>query len=538
MHKGYLCLVLHAHLPYVRHPEYEYFLEENWLFEAITETYIPLLDVFSRLINDGVDFRITVSLSPPLIEMLNDILLRDRYLRHIGRLIDLSERELFRTRGDIHFEPVARMYHERFIKSRYFFEYGCGKDLVSVFRSMQDTGKLEIITSAATHAFLPNLSLSPQAVTAQLRVGAEQYARHFGKKSNGIWLPECGFAEGFDRQVRAMDMRYFFLETHGLTHGKPFPPHGVYAPAICPSGVYVFGRDSETAAQVWSSVAGYPGDFFYRDFYRDIGFDLDLDYVNSYLEPYGAKTFTGLKYHRITGKTDEKKPYLIRKAKEKASEHAAHFMRQREMQVSALSEKLNVRPVINAMYDAELFGHWWFEGPEWLECLFRGIDHSQRQFRTITPSEYLDVNHYGNGYQACEPCMSSWGDKGYNDVWLNETGDYVYRHLLKATEYMTYLADRFPEAQGILLRALNQAAREILLMQHSDWTFMIKNGISAEYAKKRLLSHIERFHLLYQAIISGEISEERLSEIEDRDRIFRDIDYRVYESKQEKLDSR
>ncbi|TFG35179.1 MAG: DUF1957 domain-containing protein, partial [Nitrospirales bacterium] len=186
MYKGYLCLVLHAHLPYIRHPEHEYFLEENWLYEAITETYIPLLEVFSRLINDGVDFRITVSLSPPLIEMLDDTFLRERYLRHIGRLIELSEKELFRTKGDIHFEPVVKMYHERFLQCRHFFE-SAGKDLVSVFRSLQETGKVEIITSAATHAFLPNLFLYPQAVKAQLTVGAEHYKRHFGKNSNGIW---------------------------------------------------------------------------------------------------------------------------------------------------------------------------------------------------------------------------------------------------------------------------------------------------------------------------------------------------------------
>jgi 1,4-alpha-glucan branching enzyme len=532
MHKGYLCLVLHAHLPYVRHPEHEYFLEENWLYEAITETYIPLLEVFSRLLNDGVDFRITVSLSPPLIEMLDDALLRERYLRHIGRLIELSEKELFRTKGDIHFGPVVKMYHERFLQCRHFFENVCGKNLVSVFRSLQDTGRVEIITSAATHAFLPNLSLSPQAVKAQLTVGAEQYKRHFGKKSNGIWLPECGFHEGLDYDIKAAGIQYFFLETHGLMHGKPSPPYGVYAPAVCPSGAVAFGRDSETAKQVWSSVEGYPGDFSYRDFYRDIGFDLDLNYVKSYLDPYGAKTYTGLKYYRVTGKSGKKDPYIIQKAKEKAREHASHFMRERERQINALSEKLNVRPVITAMYDAELFGHWWFEGPEWLEQLFREIHRSNVHFRTITPSEYLNLNPREKGFQVGEPCMSSWGEKGYSDVWLNEKNDYVYRHLLKASERMLCLAERFPAAKGILLRALNQAAREILLSQHSDWAFILKSGTSGEYAAERLRTHIEQFHCLCEAILSGTISNEWLAELEKRDRIFRDIDYRIYAGRQ------
>jgi 1,4-alpha-glucan branching enzyme len=527
MHKGYLCLVLHAHLPYVRHPEHEYFLEENWLYEAITETYIPLLEVFSRLFNDGIDFRITVSLSPSLIEMLNDALLRERYLRHIGRLIELSEKELFRTKGDIHFEPVVKMYHDRFLQCRHFFE-SAGKDLVSVFRSLQDTGKVEIITSAATHAFLPNLSLHPRAVRAQLRVGSEQYKRHFGKNSNGIWLPECGFTEGLDYHIKEAGIQYFFVETHGLMHGKPSPPYGVYAPVACPSGAVAFGRDSETAKQVWSSVEGYPGDFSYRDFYRDIGFDLDLNYVKSYLDPYGAKTYTGLKYYGVTGKTGKKDPYIMQKAIEKAREHASHFIRERERQISALSEKLHIQPVITAMYDAELFGHWWFEGPVWIEQLFREIDRSNVHFRTITPSGYLHMNAREKGFQAGEPCMSSWGERGYSDVWLNEKNDYVYRHLLKATERMLCLVERFPAAKGILLRALNQAGREILLSQQSDWTFILKSGTSVEYAAERLRRHIEQFHYLSQAIIAGTISNERLAEVEERDGIFRDIDYRVF----------
>src|SRR4030043_235414 len=160
MHKGYLCIVLHAHLPYIRHPEYDYFLEENWLYEAITETYIPLLDVFERLINDDIDFRITLSLSPALIEMLNDNLLRDRYKRHIEQLIELSEKEGLRTKGDINFEPIVRMYNERFQRIRYLFEDVYKRDIVSAFKALQNTGKFEFITSAETHAFLPTISMN------------------------------------------------------------------------------------------------------------------------------------------------------------------------------------------------------------------------------------------------------------------------------------------------------------------------------------------------------------------------------------------
>jgi 1,4-alpha-glucan branching enzyme len=532
-HKGYLCLVLQAHLPYIRHPEYDYFLEENWLYEAISETYIPLIDVFTRLIDDGTDFRITLSFSPVLLEMFNDDLLMARYKRHIERLLELSERESLRTKGDIHFEPVVGMYRKRLLRIRHLFEEVYKKDLVSALRQLQDTGNIEIITTAATHAFLPNLSSYPQAVKAQIKIGSSHYRKNFGRRPEGMWLPECGFVPGFDNYIEEEGIRFFFLDTHGIIHGTPSPRFGVYAPVLCPSGVSVFGRDTETSRQVWSSLEGYPGDADYRDFYRDIGFDLDQDHIKSFLHPYGARTYTGFKYYRITGRTDRKEPYVKKRAMKRAAEHAHDFIVNREFQVHSLSETLKIKPVITATYDAELFGHWWFEGPEWLGHLLKGIHQKNRNFTTVTPSEYLNM-HAGQpvSFQACEPSMSSWGDRGYNEVWLNISNDYVYRHLHKAAERMSYLADKFPDAKGVFLRALNQAAREILLSQHSDWAFIMKNDTATEYAEKRIEEHIGRFTLLYDSIISGDIPEKWLAEVEDRDRVFQDIDYRVYKSRQ------
>ena len=530
--RGYLCLVLHAHLPYVRHPEHEFFLEENWLYEAITETYIPLIDVFSRLTDDRIDFRVTLSLSPTLLEMFQDDLLMERYRRHLERLLELCGRELSRTKGDIHFGPVVRMYRKKFLRVRHLFDEIYKGNLVTVLRQLQDAGNVEIITSAATHAFLPNLSPYPQAVKAQIEIGSWQYRKLFDRTPRGIWLPECGFIPGFDEYVKEAGASFIFLENHGIINGTPPPQYGVYAPMVCPSGVAAFGRDSETSRQVWSALEGYPGDKAYRDFYGDIGFDLSEEHTGLFLHPYGTKTYTGLKYYKITGRTNHKRPYVIRKAKEKAMEHAEDFIMKREKQADFLSNKFRNRPVITAMYDAELFGHWWFEGPEWLEHLFRGIHSPRRNFTTVTPVEYLSLQALLNGVvQNGEPSMSSWGERGYNEVWLNRSNDYVYRHLLKAAERMTDLADGFPDARGLLLRALNQAAREVLLSQHSDWTFIMKNNTAAEYAGKRFQEHIGRFTFLYEAIVSGNIPEERLAEIEESDRIFVGIDYQVYRSR-------
>ncbi|MDD5435487.1 MAG: DUF1957 domain-containing protein, partial [Nitrospira sp.] len=339
MHKGYLNLVLHAHLPYIRHSEHDYFLEENWFYEAVTESYIPLLDVFNGLLNDNIEFNITLSLSPTLVEMFNDPLLRERCLRYINNLIELSEKEIMRTKGDSSFEPLARMYNERFRRTRSLYEETYKKDLTSAFRRLQDTGKVEIITSSATHAYLPALSIYPQAVKAQIRVAVSSHRKNFGKEPEGIWLPECGYFPDLDRILKECSIKFFFMETHGILNGKPAPEYGVYKPVSCPSGVIAFGRDIESSKQVWSSVEGYPGDFDYRDFYRDLGFDLPINYVRPYIHPDGIRTYTGIKYCRVTGKTDDKMPYIREKAIARATEHADNFILTRKQQIRSLTDK-------------------------------------------------------------------------------------------------------------------------------------------------------------------------------------------------------
>ncbi|MFN7140733.1 MAG: DUF1957 domain-containing protein, partial [Limisphaerales bacterium] len=188
--KGHLAIVLHAHLPFVRHPEHEKFLEENWLFEAITETYIPLIQVMDGWLHDGMDTRLTITLSPTLCSMLLDPLLQQRYERHLHDLIELAEKELHRTHWEPHFHELARMYHHRFVAIRdTYFAYG--RNLVGAFRKFQEQGKLEIITTAATHALLPLMADSPQSIRAQILVARDHYRSCFGRDPRGIWLPEC-----------------------------------------------------------------------------------------------------------------------------------------------------------------------------------------------------------------------------------------------------------------------------------------------------------------------------------------------------------
>ncbi|OGW83815.1 MAG: glycoside hydrolase [Omnitrophica bacterium RIFCSPHIGHO2_02_FULL_51_18] len=529
MEKGYLSIVLHAHLPYVRHPEHERFLEEEWFYEAVTETYIPLVKVFHSLVRDGVDFRLTLSLTPTLLSMLTDPLLQSRYVKHLDRLIELSQKEMERTRPDSAFSPLAEMYHRLFLEAREIFCDRYHNDLAGAFREFQEMGKLEIITCAATHGFLPLLDIHKEAVRAQIRVGVETHKRILGRAPKGIWLPECGYTPGVDEILKENGILFFIMDTHGVLFGSPRPKYGIYAPVYCKSGVAAFGRDPESSKSVWSAEEGYPGDANYREFYRDIGFDLDYDYVRPYLNGDGSRINTGIKYYRITGKTDHKEPYSPHWAREKAAEHAGNFMFNREKQVEYLSGFMDRPPLVVAPYDAELFGHWWFEGPMWFDFLFRKIHYDQNVFKAISLAEYLEKYPCN---QKIVPSMSSWGYNGYAEVWLNGANDWIYRHLHKAAERMIDLANQRPHAGGLEARALNQMARELLLAQSSDWAFILKTGTHSAYALKRTKEHLERFMRLWSQLKENSVDTRALESIESTDNIFPDIDYRVYLSKQ------
>lgn len=528
MPKGFVSFILHAHLPFIRHPEHPEFFEERWLFEAVSETYIPLLDIFEKLENENVKFRITMSLTPSLMSMLSDELLQQRCINYMEKLIELSEKEIERTKHQPEFNMLAKMYNEKYKNNydKYVNKYR--KNLINGFKHFSDTGNLEIITCAATHGYLPLMTINPEAVNAQIAVGVQTYQKFLGKEPLGIWLPECGYVPEVEQALVENGIKYFITESHGLLFGTPRPMFGTFAPIVTPNGLTVFGRDLESSKQVWSATEGYPGDFDYREYYRDIGYDLDYEYIKPYICSDGKRINTGIKYYRITGKSQDKQPYNIDWARNKADMHAANFMFNREKQIEYLSDKMDRPPIIVCPYDAELFGHWWYEGPYWLYSFLKKIAFDQNTFELITPAEFMDNNPI---MQVCTPCSSSWGYKGYNEVWLNGSNDWIYRHLHKAAERMIELANNYPDAQCIKKRALNQAARELLLAQSSDWAFIMKTGTVVQYAEKRTKDHIGRFTRLYYDIIENNIDSQWLKNTENIDNIFPDIDYSIYRSK-------
>jgi 1,4-alpha-glucan branching enzyme len=525
MPQGFLSIVLHAHLPFVRHPEYPTFLEEDWLFEAITECYLPLIAVLHGLAEDQVPCHLTLSISPTLAEMLNDTLLQTRYQRYLESRMELADQEVERTRHDLALQPLAVMYRQFFGAADRVFEQYRG-NLLSAFRQLQDEGLIEIITCPATHAFLPFVS-NKEARRAQLVIARETCEHHFGKSPRGLWLAECGYEPGLEPLVRESGFAYLALDTHGLLFGNPRPPAGIYAPVKTPEGLVAFGRDLESSRQVWSSHGGYPGDADYREFYRDLGYDGHYESLRPYLHADGVRRNLGIKYHRVTGPGDlgQRALYHRKSALAKAEEHAKHFVQSRQEQFASLRQTLGQPPIVVSPYDAELFGHWWLEGPHFLDQVIRKSASTPSQFKLATLSEVLD--EYPNPV-CLQPAASSWGELGFQQVWLNERTQWLYRHQHQAERCMVDLAKEFPEAEGPLRRALNQAARELLLAQSSDWPFLISQQTAVPYAMRRFREHIHRFHQLREQISSQAIEEGRLQVLESQDSVFPRLDYRVF----------
>ena len=522
MQSGSLAILLHAHLPFVRHPEHEEFHEEDWLFEAVVETYIPLLRIFRRMVSERVPSVVTLTMTPTLCAMLRDPLLQSRTERYLDRGVELSLREIDRTAGDSHLNELARFYHQWFTDAREFYLNSINRDVVGAFAQLQQDGVVEIITCAATHGFLPLMESVPEAMRAQVLIGRDYHRECFGRDPAGIWLPECGYIPGLEGILQEANLRWFVVDAHGLMYGEPRPRFAIFSPYFTPAGPAVFGRDRDSSRQVWSAREGYPGDPAYRDFYRDIGMELPEDYLAGVYPEVGHRRYTGIKYHRITG-SEQKEYYRRDWAMGAADAHASHFVQSRVQQIEQLSSAMPIDPIVLSPFDAELFGHWWFEGPEFLDLALRKAAYDQKAFQLTTPTRYL-ARH--PTLQVVTPSSSSWGNKGYWEVWLDQSNSWIYPHLHASARRMTECARRFAKGKSRHIdRLLSQMARELLLAQSSDWAFLMKTGTAREYAEKRTKDHLMRFNRLYDLAVTDKRDEALLAACEDRDNLFPNVNW-------------
>lgn len=568
--QGLVALLLHAHIPYVRHEEENITLEERWFFEAVVDSYLPLIEMMERLLDDEVPFHLTLSLSPTLLALLEDSRLKIRLRRHLTSLCELAQREVIRLWGHADFGPTAKLYADQYHRLMALYDRLRG-DLIGKFRSLRSTGCLELITCAATHAFLP-LVKNDAALRAQLEAAVTEFRRHFGSAPAGIWLPECGYTPALEPHLQALGLRYFVVDAHAHAQAVITPQEdatnangtaNVKSTAGMPlrtqSGACAFARDLEAGAQVWSAEVGYPSDANYREYYRDIGYDLGQDggaeweYLKPYVLPDGARIHTGFKYYSVTGAAagDAKAPYHPARAAQKAQQDAEHFVASRVAQLRRLAEEREALalaagdrearpaepPVIVCPYDAELFGHWWYEGHQWLEAVLRGLA-AARSLEGVV----VDTTTLGGYAAAHAPIteaklpMTSWGRGGYAEVWLQPRSQWVHPLLHAAEDRMVLAAQKHPNPELLTKmqqRALDQAARELMLAQSSDWTFILDAETVTTYAANRIETHLSHFHQLLNGLETA-ASDKELSEIvislERRSPFLPQLHYRLFQT--------
>jgi 1,4-alpha-glucan branching enzyme len=506
---GQLALVLHAHLPYVRSST-PGSLEEDWYFQALQECYLPLLAVLeTTAASPALRPRLTLGLSPTLLSLLGDRALNQRFVPW------LRLRRTLLVQAPAEQGSAADHLAAQLADTERQWQ-ACQGDLVARFRRLQQQGVLDLITCGATHGYLPLLREVPEAVRAQLLTAVREHERQLGERPLGIWLPECAYYEGLDQQLAGAGLRYSVLDGHGLLHALPRPRYGVFAPICSPAGVAFFGRDSNATLPVWSAREGYPGHGAYREFHRDLGWDLPEEQLSE--AGIASRRPLGLKLHRVTAQgcpLEEKQPYDPSAAAEQVQQHAAHYLAGRAAELASLQGSMDRAPLLVAPFDAELFGHWWFEGPRFLAALFQQAAASGVELVSLR-----EVLATGHALQVCRPSPSSWGQGGYHDYWLNDTNAWVVPEWQKASRAMVRRVNQGvgSEQQRELL---TQAGRELLLAQSSDWSFILRAGTTTELARERIHRHLDRFWRLLDAINAGhELPEAWLKAVHQEDGLF------------------
>ena len=532
--RGYLTFVLHTHLPYVRkHGKWPF--GEEWLYEAMSESYIPLLMEFERLRGSGVRFQLVVNITPVLMEQLADDYVKEEFERYLLRKIKRTEEDL--TSGEYPEKPVKDALNH--FKRVYSYWKAINGDVLGKFRELQDEGYLEIITSPATHAYLPLLGRD-ESIRAQIANGIATYEKHFGRRPRGMWISECAYRpegewelpggrkvkrRGVEKFLEEFGIKYFFVESKLIDNGPVSGAYGEVIPTdslatlrpywVKGSSVAVFGRNRETGHQVWSAHYGYPGDFWYREFHR-------------------KAPKSGGQYWRVTGKDvdlGDKEYYDPDKALERVEEHARHFVWLAEKLLTEFEEESGEKGIIVSPYDTELFGHWWYEGVKWLGRVLELL--AERGIKTTTLSSFLS-NYSGERLEVELP-EGSWGANSDHSTWWNPETEWTWEEVYRAEDRMVAIASRFYGKDRLGDRAIEQLVRELLILEASDWQFLITTGQAKAYAERRVLLHSRDFHMLANELVryfrTGDMNVSLLEELEERDNPFRPVMVSYYVSR-------
>lgn len=525
MSRGFATFVLHTHLPYCRLAG-RWPHGEEWLHEAMLECYLPLVRAFRRAGRDCKgSLGVTINITPILAEQLRDPLVQAHFRTYLRERIEGAESDSRRFSDAPGLRCTTADFHrDRYRAIQAFFEDEISGDVIGALAELEDAGHIEVATSAATHGYLPLLG-DDAAVRFQVETGVASHIRNFGRAPRSFWLPECAYRPGLEQFLQGAGIRVFFSETHlvtgGLARGKarggmhgPYPEshyvssHMAEGPArggttfraymVGHSQVAVMGRNERTGMQVWSAAHGYPGDPAYREFHK-------------------KDDETGLHYWRVTGAgvdLGEKAEYDPAVARDVALRHAGHFAGVVQSEIDAYGEGGGNGGIVLSAYDTELFGHWWLEGVDWLEATLRHLA-ANPEIELVSAGDFV-TSHPPR--EMIELPEGSWGAGGDHGTWMNSETAWTWPEIGVRQERARALL-------GTSTPATRQLARELLLLQSSDWQFLMTTGQAHDYAIERFRSHAERFDCLASAIESGDPEGDRLAaEIGELDNPFPAID--------------
>lgn len=525
--KARVNIILQAHLPYIRHSSDEYFFEEDWYCEALSESYFPLIRMFHKLDTANIPYRITLVISPSLVEMLKDKTLTLRFESYLKSHIALGESEIKRLKNSPLELSSAKQILDNYKTALDELER-YKKEPLNALTSILKNGNVEIITSVAAHPFLPLYESRPALVKAGLTTAAKVHFITFKSYSKGIWFPDCGYYPHLDEILKknVLESRYFYVSPTGFALSEKVIKRGCYAPIRTASGLYAFALDASLRDYVTSSITGYPGDDDYREFYRDIGYDLDLNYIKSYLPNMREAGFTGYKYYSVSGKREDKKLYDREKASFKAHLHADHFVSRLEQKAEDVSSLIDLPPIFNVAFDTELFGHWWSEGVEWLENVLINISKSEK-IVSQTASEYL--NEFENEVLDGVVARSSTAFNTYSYPYIDGENSSIQRSIFNAIDKVQDLATRFKaDKNPVKQKYIKQAVKEILLVTSSDWPQLIHNNTCPDYAIMRINEHLSNINKICDLLSYGKSDTTWLMSVEKRFPLFEGIDYRTF----------
>ncbi|GHU46699.1 glycoside hydrolase [Spirochaetia bacterium] len=537
-----IAIVLSAHFPFVGHQEAGNHSEEERFFGALSEIYLPLLDLFGRLEKDQVPYRVSIALSPVLCHLLGDDYLLERYLNYINRQIEFGAQEIERNKDNEALLRLSRWYYDQALDRRIAFTERYEKNILKALNYYQRKRRIEILATAASHAFLPFYVGQDESMQAQIETALSSYRHCLGKYLLGFWLPELGWTPEVEKYLRAYNFGYTIVESHALVFADPPARCGSFYPAKTKEGLFLLGRDFYAQELIEELSC----DACYRDNKRDAGSELTAQLLKVFACPIDEGTTTGFKYwarddrparysafgeslnegHDRDEDAGSKRVYDRKAAEEKAQEHAGEFLAASIDRMNQAAFHLGTCSISVCCLDSDFLSRSWYEWPVFLEALFRkGAERSDLTF--YTPTEFL-YRQDSSTFQTLVPEFSSWGSQGYALAWLDSSNDWMYRHVMRALERMADLAEHFPNESGLKERALNQAAREILLAMSSEWSKMIFNEESACYAQKQVELSLRNFTTIYEALASNYISTEWLTNLERTHKVFPHMNYRVF----------